>query len=371
MHAFAREMRLSETSFVQSADGAGGRLPQPHLDDQRARSPSPGIRRSAPRPRWRACGARRAYVRAGDARRAASRSTSRSTATSRTSPCCRSRPSSARSSIPAEVLGARRPGRRRRAPRAAVPVRLHRAADVIAPVARRRRAGRVWPDYDAHRAAARAAGGVVLYRGPRRRGGRHRARRGPSRRSAETGEDPATGSAAGRSAPTSPAHGRAARSSHAGRRDGPRAPACAPRSRATACGSAATSSSWSTAPSSWTPDVRRTPRAHPRAPRGRRIRGPRRPRNGGRRAPASLRRGPPGPAARAATAPWSARVAARHSHAAARRARRQGPPSQRRVSGCAVMPCTTIEATTQTIVVHTTTRCSAGVRTPAPVTTAA
>ena len=47
MHAFARETRLSETSFVQAAHGRGRRLPQPHLDDERRgpvrRAPSLGV----------------------------------------------------------------------------------------------------------------------------------------------------------------------------------------------------------------------------------------------------------------------------------------------------------------------------------------
>ena len=54
MHAFARETRLSETSFVQSPGAARRRLPPPHLHDGAARSRSPAIRRSGPPPRSRA-----------------------------------------------------------------------------------------------------------------------------------------------------------------------------------------------------------------------------------------------------------------------------------------------------------------------------
>ena len=35
MLAFARETKLSETTFIQTRDRAGRRLPQPHLDDRR------------------------------------------------------------------------------------------------------------------------------------------------------------------------------------------------------------------------------------------------------------------------------------------------------------------------------------------------
>ena len=74
MLAFARETRLSETTFVQTATRRRRRLPQPHLDDvRRARLRRPSVARHRGRGRACARGEERASLRPADAAPACSR----------------------------------------------------------------------------------------------------------------------------------------------------------------------------------------------------------------------------------------------------------------------------------------------------------
>ena len=106
-------------------------------------------------------------------------------------------------------------------------------------------------------------------------------------------------------------------------------------------------------------------------------------RDGGTAPPASQGIAPAGAAPSARPAAHSARAAiglrvevrvgariGRGPYGALRSPRAAGP-SQRRVSGTAVSPCTTMDTTTTTSVVHTTIRASRGSRTWAPATIAA